>query len=444
MDAWTVEPGYEPVREAFERGRPTLGRGGGAYCAYVAGKPVVDLWAGIAQPGQPWQAGTTTVIMSATKALASLCVQILEDRGQIDIDAPVADYWPEYAQAGKGATLVRHVLLHTAGVLGFDGQTDLLKFDGTGWNDYDAISAGFAASTPEWEPGTKHAYHALSYGWLVAEIVKRASGRSLGQFFAEEVARPLGLEVWIGTPAEELERVARVHKSRTEHLPGFLRKPYDASLVVARDPATMSGRAFLGTGETNGVEQLEVLFNSPLVLSAEFPAGGATSTARALARLFAVSAAGGELDGVRLLSEESVRRWGKVETNDPDLLMAEIPMPRMLAKAAAGVPRTLGYLGNGAMPGLGHRFGPNPAAYGAEGLGGQFAFCDIDSDIAVGFVRSDLAVVDDLQPHLTNVLYDCARKLGHPVPAAKPTPKVRGLVESAAGAYLRRKVAVRA
>ena len=260
--------------------------------------------------------------------------------GQLDIDAPVADYWPEYAQAGKESTLVRHILLHTAGVLGFDKQTDLLRFDGSGWDDYEAIAAGFAAATPEWEPGTKHGYHALSYGWLVAELVLRISGRSIGQFFAEEVARPLGLEVSIGTSPEDLAHVARVHKSRTEHLPGFLRKPYAASLIAARDPGRLSGRAFLGTGDSNAIEHLEQLFNNPVVLAAEFPAGGATSTARALARLWAVSAEGGELDGVRLLSPESVRRWGRVETNDPDLLMADVPLPRMMAKAAAGVPRT--------------------------------------------------------------------------------------------------------
>ncbi len=443
MTAWTVAPGYEPVRDAFERGCASFGRGGGAYCAYVGGKPVVDLWAGSARPGQAWEADTTTVIMSASKGLASLCIQVLEDRGQIDVNAPVARYWPEFAQAGKGATLVRHVLLHTAGVLGFDNQTDLLTFDGQGWDDYDAIAAGFAASTPEWEPGTRHAYHALSYGWLVGEIVRRVSGRSLGRFFADEIAGPLGLDVWIGTPPEELGRVARIHRPRTDYLPGFLRKRYQSSLEVARDPATLSGRAFLGNGRTNGVEQLEVLFNSPRVLAAEFPAGGATSTARALARLWAVSAAGGELDGVRVLSPESVRRWGRVETNDPDLLMAEIPVPRLLARAASGVPRTLGYLGNGPMPGLGHRFGPNPAAFGAEGLGGQYAFCDPDSNVAVGYVRSDLAVLDVLQPHLTKVLYECSRRLGNQVHTPAPTPRLRALTESTAGAYLRRRVAVR-
>lgn len=444
MTAGTVQPGYEPVREAFEKGAPSFGRGGGAYCAYVDGRPVVDLWAGTSRPGLPWQDDTRTVIMSASKGLAGLCVQILEDRGQLDIDAPVSDYWPEYAQAGKGSTLVRHVLLHTAGVLGFAKQTDLLRFDGSGWDDYDAIAAGFAGATPEWEPGTRHGYHALSYGWLVGEIVRRVSGRSLGQFFAEEVAVPLGLEVSIGTSDADLQKVAWVHATRTSHLPGFVRKPYEASIVVARDPARMSGRAFLGTGTTNAVEQVEQLFNNPRVLAAEFPAGGATATARGLARLWALLAAGGELDGFRLLSEDSVQRWSNIEGNEPDVLTADVTLPKFLAKAAAaGVPRTFGSMGNGAMPGLGHRFGPNPSAYGVEGLGGQFAFADATSGIAVGYVRNDLAVMDVVQPTLTKVLYDCARELGHPVFVSPPTPRLRGLVESAAGAYLRRKVAVR-
>src|SRR6478672_12062454 len=118
MDEWLVEPGYEAVRDAFVRGTATLGRGGGAYCAYVDGRPVVDLWAGSAQPGKPWQRDTTTVIMSATKGLVSLCVQQLVDQGRLDLDERVATYWPEYAQAGKESTLVQHVMLHTAGVLG--------------------------------------------------------------------------------------------------------------------------------------------------------------------------------------------------------------------------------------------------------------------------------------------------------------------------------------
>lgn len=440
--AGTVQPGYEPVRELFARGAGGFGRGGGAFCAYVGGQPVVDLWAGTAQPGTPWTEHTTTVLMSATKGLAALCVQLLVDRGQLDIDAPVVRYWPEFGQAGKQDTLVRHVLLHQAGVLGFPGQTDLLRFDGTGWEDYAAIAAGFAAAAPEWEPGTRHAYHALSYGWLVAELVRRVSGRSLGQLFHEEFAVPLGLEAWIGTPEEELDRVAWVHKASTAHLPGVMRRAYEASMVVARDPGTLSGRAFLGTGDTNVVEQLEVLFNNPKVLRAEFPAGGATANARALAKVWAMLAGGGALDGRRYLSEKVVDRFSVVALNEPDLLLADVPLPRTLANQDTPVPRTLGYMGNGAMGALGSRFGPNPKAYGAEGLGGQFGFSDRESRIAVGYVRSDLAVIDVLQPQLTSAVYRCARALGHDVNTPVPGPRVKAVLTGVAGSLMRRKLAV--
>jgi CubicO group peptidase (beta-lactamase class C family) len=435
---WLVEPGYEAVRDVFVRGAGSFGRGGGAYCAYVGGRPVVDLWAGEARPGHPWQAGTTTVIMSATKGFAALCLQLLADRGELDVEARVTDYWPEFGQSGKEATLVRHVLTHTAGVLGFPGQTDVIRLDGSGWDDYDAIAAGFAAAAPEWEPGTRHGYHALSFGWLAGEIVRRVSGRSLGSYFHEEVARPLGLEAWIGTPEAELARVAHVYRAGTDHFPGFLRRAFEASVQVARDPSKLSGKAFLGNGTTNGVELMESLFNDPRVLRAEFPAGGGTANARALARLWAVHAGGGAVDGVRLLSEQSVARFGRVVLNQPDVLMAEVPMPRMLARKEAPVPRTLGYLGNGPMPGLGWRFGPNPAAYGVEGMGGQFGFCDPDGDVAVGYVRSDCAVVDVLQPALTSTLYACARRLGADVHVV-PRPS---LGARATGAFLRRRLAV--
>src|SRR5690349_12171185 len=180
MTDWLVEPGYEPVRDLFLREKGSLGIGGGAYCAYVDGRPVVDLWAGQAREGEPWTADTSTILMSATKGFAAMCAQVLVDRGQLDLDAPVATYWPEFAQNGKEGVLVRHVLLHTAGVFGYEGQSDVTRLDGSGWDSYDAIAAGFAAAAPEWEPGSRHGYHALSVGWLLGEIVKRASGRSLG------------------------------------------------------------------------------------------------------------------------------------------------------------------------------------------------------------------------------------------------------------------------
>jgi CubicO group peptidase (beta-lactamase class C family) len=440
---WLVAPGYEPVRDLFVRENGSLGKGGGAYCAYVAGRPVVDVWAGTARPGVPWTAGTTTVLMSATKGFAALCVQVLADRGLVDVDAPVATYWPEFAQNGKEGVLVRHLLLHTAGVIGFPGQADITRHDATGWDSYDAISAGLAAAAPEWTPGSRHGYHALSVGWLLAELVKRVSGRSLGRFFREEIAEPLGLEAWIGTPPEELGRAAYVHASRTDHLPAFMRRAYDVMNAAARDPETLLGKAFLGTGSKSAIDALELLFNSPLVLAAEFPAGGATSTARALARTWAMMAGDGELDGVRILSPESVAAWGTVVQNETDALMSDLKVPRLASPLTAGrTPRTLGYLGNAGMPGLGARFGPNPDAFGAEGLGGQEGYCDRQSRIAVGYVRSELAVLDVLQSRMTTVLYECARAQGHEVFVPPAIPRWKAAAHGALGAQLRRRVAV--
>ncbi|HEX3898129.1 MAG TPA: serine hydrolase domain-containing protein [Mycobacteriales bacterium] len=441
--AWTVAPGYEAVRDAFVAGSGSLGYGGGAYCAYVNGQPVVDLWGGDAAPGRPWQEQTTTVLMSATKGFAVLCMQILVERGQIDVDAPVATYWPEFAANGKEGVLVRHLLMHTAGVIGFDGMHNVVRHDATGWDDYEGIAAGLAASAPSFPPGTTHCYHALTIGWLFGEIVRRVDGRTLGRFFAEEVAGPLGLEAWVGTPDAELGRAAQVRTMRLEHLPSLLRKMQETYLAAARRPETLAGRAFLGDGTQSGVDVLELIFNSPAVLRAEFPAGGGTATARGMAKLWAAMAHGGELDGVRILKPDTVDAWGHVVSRQPDQMLVSLEVPRLLRGIAkAPLPRTLGYLGNTAIPGIGYRFGPNPEAFGAEGLGGQFGFCDRQSNIAVGFVRSELAVIDVLQAGMTNVLYDCARHAGLDVytPPKKSLPGRAG--DRALGGYMRRRVAV--
>jgi CubicO group peptidase (beta-lactamase class C family) len=186
-----------------------------------------------------------------------------------------------------------------------------------------------------------------------------------------------------------------------------------------------------------------VLFNSHAVLRAEFPAGGGTATARSMAKLWAAMAHGGELDGVRILSEATVDAWSHVVSTQPDLMLTSLEVPRVLAGVTkAPSPRTLGYLGNTPIPGIGERFGPNPEAYGAEGLGGQYGFCDRQSNISVGFIRSELAVIDVLHVELTNVLYDCARALGHDVytPPKKSLPSRLG--DKALGAYMRKRVAV--
>jgi CubicO group peptidase (beta-lactamase class C family) len=435
---WLVAPGYETVADAFVAGAGSLGYGGGAYCAYVGGVPVVDVWAGVARPGEPWQSDTRSVLMSATKGFAVMCVQALVDRGQIDVDAPVADYWPEFAQNGKAATLVRHLLMHTAGVVGFEGMNRITRLDCTGWDDYDAMASGLAAAPPAYPVGTKHCYHALTIGWLFAELVRRVDGRTLGRFFAEEIADPLELDISIGTSAADLDRVARVRTMRFDHMPRPVRRLQEAYLATARDPGTLLGSAFLGDGTRSGIDELELLFNSEAVLTSEFPAGGGTATARAMARSWAAMAQGGVLDGTRVLSEPVVDAWSHVLSREPDILMNGVVKGPLAKVAVEAAPRTLGYIGNISRPGAGHRFGPNPDSYGSEGLGGQYAYCDPQSNIAVGFIRSEMAVFEILQPRVTAVVYECAARLGHDVFVA-PRESVFGRL---VGAAVRRAVEV--
>lgn len=174
-------PGYETVREVFARGIRGFSAGGACFAAYVHGQPVVDLWGGMAGPGQPWERDTLAVMMSSTKGLVGLCAQILSERGQLEVDVPVSRYWPEFAQNGKGAVLVSHVLTHSAGILELPRDLVSLGWDGRGWDDHEAIAAALAAARPLWAAGEGFGYHALTYGWLVGELVRRVTGKSLGE-----------------------------------------------------------------------------------------------------------------------------------------------------------------------------------------------------------------------------------------------------------------------
>ncbi len=197
-------PGFERVAETLGEGatlvvgdrerRADLGDGGGAFAAFVDGECVVDVWTGSAGADGTGHGrkGRSAVIMSSTKGLTTLCAHVLEDRGELDLDADVVRYWPEFGCLGKESTTVRQLLSHQSGAIGLPGSDELLAWDGTGWSDTVAIAAGVAAGAPAWEPGTRHGYHGVTFGWLVGELVRRISGLSLGRFFADEVVGQLG------------------------------------------------------------------------------------------------------------------------------------------------------------------------------------------------------------------------------------------------------------
>ena len=410
---WQISPGYEPVADAFRQLAPLLGRGGGSFAVLLHGESVVDLWGGDARPGEPWEQDTLAVMFSATKGLAGICLMMLVDRGRLDPDALVTTYWPEFGQAGKERTTVRHVMEHTAGLIGMRDSAELIGWDGRGFDDYDAIADRLASTPPAWEPGTKQGYHALTYGWIAGELVRRIDGRTIGTFFREEVAEPLGLDTWIGVSPADRRRVATVVDVGYHAIPRPLRAQVDAMIVALRDPTKLNGQAFLAHGGASGVDHLAELSNGDM-LEAEFASGGGVSTARSLARAFAVLGAGGTFDGRTFVSAATMARFDAMTSSYPDELAREVARTKSQKKAAdTPVPRVGPHLrnttGRMSLPDL---FGPNPSTMGAAGAGGQIVFFDRDTGLTVASLRSHMALVDLAAPALADVVYACAARNG--------------------------------
>jgi len=265
---------------------------------------VVDLWCGTADhyAGRPWSRDTLTVLFSGTKGLTAVCMLLLLERGTLELDAPLARYWPEFAAAGKEGITVAEVLSHRSRLPAFRAPVGIADLQ-----DPAVLIAKLAAQTPFREPAAAGLYHPLTYGYLCAELVRRADGRSLGRFFAEEVAEPLGLDAWIGLPAEHERRVSVIS----------LREEYGQALAALK---AMSGRSeylrLLELVYCNPpiVEAPDHAFNSREMHAAENPAVGAIATARSMARLYACLANGGEIDGVRLLSRETLHQARRVHS----------------------------------------------------------------------------------------------------------------------------------
>jgi CubicO group peptidase (beta-lactamase class C family) len=379
-----VTPGFEVVAEAFHG--IDLGRGGAAFSAYVEGHQVADLWGGQTSPGTPWNRDTLVTAMSATKGVAAICLLLLHDRGLIDVEAPVSQYWPEYAQAGKENTLVRHVLNHTCGVLGFAEAGEVLDWAGNGWDDYDEIARRLAAAPPAWEPGTCIGYHAISYGWLCQELVRKVTGMTLGTFFAKEVAQPLGLSIFIGTPAAEEQRLAPVLLAPSQEqnpelaaLQEKLREIMgDGSLPVAQSAVYMHGQTLY---ENMGV------FNLSTVRAAEVPAANGSMEARSLAKLYAVLAEGGSLDGIQLASSETIRLFGTKSFSGPSAIAERSGLAEVFP--ASDMRYALGFEGDFGETPQPWRFGPSAGSFGHLGAGGQIGFADPARRVSVGFLRND-------------------------------------------------------
>ncbi|WP_189145690.1 serine hydrolase domain-containing protein [Streptomyces lacrimifluminis] len=364
-----VTEGFEPVRDAFVRNFATGGERGAAVTVYRDGRRVVDLWAGVrdvdgdaASGSALWEHGTAQIVRSATKGVAAAVLLMLAQRGELDLDAPVGEYWPEFKAAGKERALVRHLLAHRAGVPALDRPLTPAQAA-----DPALGAAAVAAQTPAWEPGTDHGYHAQTYTWLTGELVRRVSGRPIGDWVATEIAGPAGLGLWIGLPEAEAEtgRVGRVGRVQTPETagPGLRTRPKRSVADAYADPDSLTSRAFAAI--TPPPDE-----NDPAYRAAALPASNGIATADGLARFYA-SLIGQVDDGTRLFTPATVELGRREQSAGPDRVLV------------IGTRFGLGYMLHGtASPLL------TPGSFGHPGRGGPLGFADPDSGIAFGYVTN--------------------------------------------------------
>lgn len=398
-----VARGFEPVAHQLETQIAKM-RGGAAVCVYHRGRCVVDVWGGVKdEHGTPWQRDTMAVSYSTTKGVISTALHVLADRGALEYDAPVARYWPEFAQAGKHAVTVRDVLAHKAGLFNIRDIID----DARRMLDWEYMTAALAAATPAAIPVGATAYQALTYGYVVGELIRRVSGKPVPQFLADELAAPLGLDgLYIGAPASELHRAARL-------IGTLARRPRTPAHEAEMERQRRRRQRLFRTAERAmrffghpvdfqraaaalappGISSFD--FSSDEVLQACIPAANGLFTARSLARLYATLAAGGTLDGVRLLSPATVARATEIQSHGFD----QITVFRMRWR--------LGYHRVGSFRGVPAR------AFGHFGWGGSGAWGDPDSEVALGFIvntGSGTPIGDLRILRLNTIALACARR----------------------------------
>jgi CubicO group peptidase (beta-lactamase class C family) len=378
-----VAPGFEEVRDEFARNFAERGEIGAAVAAYWRGEKVVDLWGGrrIPEGDASWNEDTMIVVMSSTKGLSAMTLALANARGWLDYEAPVARYWPEFARNGKEAITVRQLLGHEAGLVLLNEELPIAKM-----RDLDAVARLLARQKPEWAPGTRHGYHAMTLGLYMQEIIRRVdpAHRTLGQFFHEEVAKPLQLEFYIGLPPEIPNvRLAKVTSLSPGRAILALRDMPHQLIFKVLSPWSLLRKSLM---IPSGVD-----FNDRLSLEVELPAGNGVGTARAMARAYSAFAEGGAEIGMK---PETLARI----TAEPTLAGVR--------DEVLGIPvqYSLGFL----RPGLGSVFGSSPRAFGHPGAGGSFAFADPDARLGYAYVMNklDFYLFDDpREKALRNAVY---------------------------------------
>lgn len=405
LGSW--EDGWGDVVAAFRRNFDCFGDIGAACCVYRDGRPVVDVWGGASDrsTGESWNGDTVVVVFSTTKGATAICAHMLAERGQLDLDLPVANYWPEFAGEGKAEIRVRWLLSHQAGLPGIDEPLTLEE--ACAW---EPVIRALERARPQWEPGTRQGYHAATYGFLVGEVVRRVTGRTLGSYFADEVASPLGLDAWIGLPADVEPRVAQLIPYAApldrESMLDLLLSQVAGSVVVPDEApdALLAMWTDPSTARLGGAFPPELVtehggFNARIVRASEHPGSGMVSDARSLARMYAATI--GEVDGMRLLTPSTVEKMCAVQDalahedrDDLEAFFAKV-FPTSLSLGFIRPTRTMPLFGAG--------------SFGHGGAGGSLAFADPDTQVAFGYVMNQMKMDFRTANHLVAAVSGCVR-----------------------------------
>jgi CubicO group peptidase (beta-lactamase class C family) len=361
-----AEPGFEGVRDAFVHNFEVGREVGSSFCLHVEGRKVVDLWGGFfdRDESRHYDQNTLQLVFSSTKGATAACANLLAQRGQLDLQAPVSSYWPEFAQGGKEDIPVLYLLTHQAGLPAIDQE--LSPEEVQAW---DPVVSALAQQTPFWEPGKAHGYHALTYGWLVGEVIRRVTGRSLGTYFAEEIAGPLGLEFWIGLPEEQEQRVSPIAGGLDfQGGPGEGVGSDFGSTLVAR--ALNVGGAFKDPGWCN----------RRAWHAAEVPAANGITNAASLSRLYAGlvgTVEGGPAEPLLTRAQIDEARIVRTFGADQVFLTLGFPMEQQIGQ---------GFWISGPFSPFG-----GEGSFGHTGAGGSYGFADPENSLAVGYAMNRMS-----------------------------------------------------
>ncbi|MFZ8997683.1 MAG: serine hydrolase domain-containing protein [Ilumatobacteraceae bacterium] len=356
-----VDEGFGAIADAFAANFTERGEVGAAFSLYVDGVERANLWAGTADSstGRVWDESTLQLVFSTTKGIAATCIARLVQAGKLSYDDPVAEHWPEFAVNGKEHITVGQMMSHQAGLIGVDAPLD---FDGI--MSVTPVIESLQGQTPMWEPGTAHGYHAITYGWLAGELLARVDGRRIGQYVQDEIAGPLGLQMWIGLPESEESRVSRLELAPFPNDPARLE--YYGKLY-ARDAYGYKALALDGRISTAGDNH----FNSRAVHATEMPGANGITNARSLARMYAATI--GEVDGVRLLDTDTMNTARTQRVMGDDLTLLEP------SRFGAGF-----WLHDTSTPMI------QDGSFGHPGAGGSLGYANPELGIGYGYVMNKM------------------------------------------------------